>query len=157
MILISACLCGVNCKYNGANNAHPEFIELLKHGELLPVCPEQLGGLPTPRPACEIRGGSGQDVINGKSQVVDNIGEDISPYFVKGAQETLALANNAGIDVAILQRRSPSCGCGKIYDGTFSGKLVEGDGVTAALLKVNGIKVWNDEDFLRESQRISKA
>lgn len=147
MKLISACLCGVNCKYNGANNSHSYYLELLKQGLLLPVCPEQLGGLPTPRSACEILGGSGSEVIQGKAMVINKDGEDLSSYFIKGAQECLQLAKQAGISEAILQRRSPSCGCSKIYDGTFSGKLIAGDGVTAALLKINGIKVWNDEDF----------
>lgn len=147
MKLISACLCGVNCKYNGVNNSHPYFMDLLKKGALLPVCPEQLGGLPTPRSACEIKGGSGADVINGQAQVNNKDGEDLSFFFIKGAAETLQLAQQAGISEAILQSRSPSCGCGKIYDGSFAGKLVSGDGVTAALLKMNGIKVWNDEDF----------
>lgn len=147
MILISACLCGVNCKYNGANNHHPYYIELLRKNELLPVCPEQLGGLPTPRLACEINGGTGTDVLNGLAQVYNTEGKNLSAAFIKGAEETLQLAKQAGISAAILQSRSPSCGCGKIYDGTFKGKLIEGDGVTAALLRMNGIKVWNDEEF----------
>lgn len=150
MILISACLCGINCKYNGANNSHPYFMDLLKKGELLPVCPEQLGGLPTPRLACEIKDGTGKDVLDGQAQVHNKAGENISLLFIKGAAETLHLAQQAGITEAILQRRSPSCGCGKIYDGTFAGKLINGDGVTAALLKINGIKTWSDEDFLKE-------
>lgn len=149
MILISACLCGVNCKYNGLNNAHEEFIKLLQQGELIPFCPEQLGGLTTPRAASEIRGGSGKDVLAGQAQVINREKADLSSCFIKGAQETLRLAQQAGVTEAIMQRRSPSCGCGKIYDGTFSGQLVEGDGVTTALLKKNGIKVINDEDFLR--------
>lgn len=153
MILISACLCGVNCKYNGENNVHSEFLDLLKQGKLLPVCPEQLGGLPTPRAACEIWGGSGKEVLAGQAQVIDREKEDLSACFIKGAQETLELARQAGIREAILQRRSPSCGCSKIYDGTFSGRLVDGDGVTSALLKEHGIKVWNDEDFLRNCKK----
>ena len=147
MKLISACLCGINCKYNGANNSHPCFLELLQQGELLPVCPEQLGGLPTPRLACEILGGSGAEVIQGQAQVINKAGKDLSAFFIKGAQVSLQQAQQAGVSEAILQSRSPSCGCGKIYDGTFTGKLITGDGVTAALLKMNGIKVWNDEDY----------
>lgn len=145
--LISACLCGINCKYNGTNNSHPYFLELLKQGELLPICPEQLGGLPTPRSACEIMGGSGAEVIQGNAQVINKTGENLRSVFIKGAHESLQLAKQADISEAILQSRSPSCGCGKIYDGTFTGKLITGDGVTAALLKMNGIKVWNDEAF----------
>lgn len=148
MILISACLCGVNCKYSGGNNLHPEFLKLLKNGEVLPVCPEQLGGLTTPRSTSEITGGTGQDVLEGQAKVT-NRETDLSSYFVKGAYETLHLAEQAGIKTAILQPRSPSCGCGKIYDGTFSGRLIEGDGVTAALLKQHGIKVWNADEYLQ--------
>jgi uncharacterized protein YbbK (DUF523 family) len=128
MRIVSACLCGINCKYNGDNNRHEEFVKELRDGQVLPLCPEQLGGLPTPRGACEIKGGSGEDV---------------------GAQECLAIMRLAGVDEAVLQRRSPSCGAGKIYNGSFSGRLIEGDGVTAALLKKYGIKVWNDEDYLQ--------
>lgn len=147
MKLISACLCGMNCKYNGGNNSHPYFLELLKQGEILPICPEQLGGLPTPRASCEILGGSGANVLQDKAKVITKAGEDLSAWFIKGAQESLQLAKQAGISEAILQSRSPSCGCGKIYDGMFSGNLITGDGVTAALLKLHGIKVWNDEDY----------
>lgn len=147
MKLISACLCGVNCKYNGLNNSDPYFLALLKQGEVLPVCPEQLGGLPTPRPSCEIIGGTGIDVLHGKAKIINKDGEECSAAFIKGAQECLKLAQTAGITEAILQSRSPSCGSGKIYDGTFSGRLIPGDGVTAALLKTHGMKVMNDEEF----------
>lgn len=147
MKLISACLCGINCKYNGDNNNHPYYLDLLQQGELLPICPEQLGGLPTPRASCEIIGGSGEDVLQGIAKVVNKDGEDLSAPFIKGAREILQLAKQAGISEAIMQSRSPSCGCGRIYDGTFAGKLIAGDGVTSALLKMNGIKVWNDEEY----------
>lgn len=147
--LVSACLCGVNCKYNGKNNLNPVFLELLKMGRLLPVCPEQLGGLPTPRPATEIAGGTGKDIIEGRARVISEEGKDVTSYFLKGAQETLQIALQAEVTGAILQRRSPSCGVDKIYDGTFSQRLINGDGVTAALLKKHGIKVYNDQDFLK--------
>lgn len=147
MKLISACLCGVNCKYNGANNSDPCFLALLEQDKVLPVCPEQLGGLSTPRPACEIAGGTGTDVLQGKAKIINKDGEDCTAAFIKGAQESLALAQKTGITEAILQSRSPSCGSGKIYDGTFSGRLIPGDGVTAALFKKHGIKILNDEEF----------
>ena len=150
MKLISACLCGVNCKYNGGNNLHPYYLKLLRQGDFIPVCPEQLGGLPAPRSACEVVGGTGEDVINGHAQVRTRAGQDLTDVFLKGAQETLSIAIQTGIDGAILQSRSPSCGHGKIYDGTFTGKIINGDGVTTALLKKNGIKVWNDQDYLFE-------
>lgn len=149
MRVISACLCGINCKYNGDNNRHEEFMKELREGQVLPLCPEQLGGLTTPRSACEIDGGSGEDVLAGQARVINAAGEDVTEFFVKGAQECLAVMRQAGIDEAVLQRRSPSCGVGKIYDGSFSGHLIAGDGVTAALLRQHGIKVWNDEDYLQ--------
>lgn len=148
MRVVSACLCGINCKYNGANNAQEYFINELREGYVIPVCPEQLGGLTTPRAACEIVGGSGEDVLAGNAKVVNPAGEDLTDSFVKGAQECLALMQRAGITEAVLQRRSPSCGVSRIYDGSFGGHLIDGDGVTAALLKMHGINVWNDEDYL---------
>jgi uncharacterized protein YbbK (DUF523 family) len=148
--LISACLCGINCKYNGESNFIPYYWDLLRQGDFIPVCPEQLGGLPTPRSACEIVGGTGEDVINGHAQVLTADGRDLTEWFLRGAQETLRIAIQTGVEGVFLQSRSPSCGYGKIYDGTFTGKLVAGHGVTAALLKQHGIQVWNDQDYLYE-------
>jgi uncharacterized protein YbbK (DUF523 family) len=148
--LVSACLCGINCKYNGGNNLSPYFLDLMGDGELIPVCPEQLGGLPTPRTACELAGGTGLDVIEGHALAYTRDGQDVTQGLLKGAQETLNIAINASIEEAILQSRSPSCGNGTIYDGTFTGKLINGDGVTSALLKQHGIHVWNEQEYLRE-------
>lgn len=150
MKIVSACLCGVNCKYNGGNNLNPYFLDLMCDGELIPVCPEQLGGLPTPRTACELTGGTGLDVIEGHALAYTRDGTDVTEGLLKGAQETLSIAINASIEEAILQSRSPSCGNGTIYDGTFTKKLINGDGVTSALLKQHGIQVWNEQEYLRE-------
>ena len=147
MILISACLLGVNCKYNGKNNSKDEIIKYFNGKGIVPVCPEQLGGLSTPRLPAEIQGGDGKDVLNGRAKVIRNDGIDVTEDFVKGAYETLKIAKSLGITKAILKSRSPSCGAGKIYDGTFTGTLTEGDGVTTALLKTEGIEVYSDEDF----------
>ncbi len=147
MILISACLCGIKCKYNGEDNSDPFYVNLVKSRMAIPLCPEQLGGLPTPRPACEIRQGTGADVWAGLARVVNADGGDVTDRFIKGACETLRFVNRAGISEAVLQSRSPSCGAGQVYDGTFSRRLIQGDGVTAALLKSKGIKVWNNEEF----------
>ncbi len=110
---------------------------LLKTETLIPVCPEQLGGLPTPREPAEIREG----------RVITKSGKDVTENFKRGAEEVLKIAKMFGIKEAVLKQGSPSCGCGRIYDGTFSGKIVEGDGVTVALLKRHGIKVITEEDL----------
>jgi len=146
--LISACLCGVNCKYNGKNNLKLNFINLLKLGEIIPVCPEQLGGLPTPRTPAEIIGGSGQEVLAGKCRVITKEGSDVTDNFIRGAYETLKIAKAAQAEIAILKSRSPSCGIDYIYDGSFNKKLRKADGVTAALLKENGIKLLDEDDFI---------
>lgn len=135
MILISACLCGVNCKYNGKNNLDEECLELLKKGEAILVCPEQLGGLETPRKPSEIR------IVNGETKVFMEDGKDVTKNYQKGAEEVLRLAKELNIKKAILKRKSPSCGCGEIYDGTFTNTLIKGNGITANLLIENGIEV----------------
>ncbi|MCC5909320.1 MAG: DUF523 domain-containing protein [Clostridiaceae bacterium] len=145
MILVSACLMGVDCKYNGKNNKSLEILELMKHKQVIPVCPEQLGGLTTPRLAAEIQGGEGKDVLSKKAKVLRKDGADISEAFIKGAEETLKIAESMGAKSAVLKARSPSCGTGEIYDGTFKGKIAKGDGVTTALLKMKGIQVLTEE------------
>lgn len=147
MILVSACLAGINCKYNGKNNYMERYAKMLESKEALPVCPEQLGGCPTPRPPAEIQDGDGAGVLDGKCSVIRKTGEDATREFIKGAEETLRLAKAVGADTAILKARSPSCGCGTIYDGTFSGQLKSGNGVTAELLIRNGIKVMTEEEW----------
>ncbi len=144
MYLISACLCGVNCKYNGANNRDPLFVSWLKAGMALPVCPEQLGGLPTPRVTCEIIGGDGESVIKGHARVAGIDGLDHTETFVRGAFETLYIAQCCQIKEAVFKAHSPSCGVGSIYDGCFSRTLIPGDGVTTALLRHNGITVYSE-------------
>lgn len=149
MKLVSACLLGHNCKYNGANNLNTELIELLKNEKIIPVCPEELGGLGTPRSACEIINGSGADVLEGKSKVYTKDGADVTDHLILGAKKTLTEAQKTGANIAILKSRSPSCGVKYIYDGSFSSKLRDGDGVTTALLKNFGIKVFNEEDYIK--------
>lgn len=152
MILISACLCGINCKYNGLNNLHPILLKLLGTNKILPVCPEQLGGLSTPRHPCEIYKGNGLDVLEGRSRVFTNTGQDVTEQYIKGAKETLNIVYLAQIKLAVLKSRSPSCGIGQIYDGSFSSTLVPGDGITAALLKRNDVRVVSDSDFIRREK-----
>lgn len=140
-ILISACLLGVNCRYDGGNSRDKDAIKRHQHDELIPVCPEEAGGLPTPRPAVEIVGGDGNDVLDGNARVLTAEGVDKTEEFLKGAKYALKLAQSKGATSVLLKSRSPSCGCGEIYDGSFSRTLVSGDGVTTALLKRHGIEV----------------
>lgn len=146
-ILVSACLLGTNCKYSGGNNLTPKVLELVRELELVPFCPEELGGLLTPREPCEIQEGTGKDVLAGKTRVLNKLGEDVTEQFVKGARATLELAREHGCKAAIMKANSPSCGCGVIYDGSFSGKRKEGSGVTSQLLQDNGIAVMTEIDF----------
>jgi uncharacterized protein YbbK (DUF523 family) len=149
MILVSACLCGINCKYNGGNNLDPRILKLFKEGRAIPVCPEQLGGQSTPRPAHEIVKGTGADVLDGRARVLGpGETDDVTHEFIRGAEETLKIARECDAKVAILKARSPSCGFGSIYDGTFSGSKRKGNGVTAELLARNGIRVYTEEDEL---------
>lgn len=145
MIIVSACLAGINCKYNGGSNENSEIRELVEKGLAIPVCPEQLGGCPTPRPTAEISGGAGADVLDGRCKVLRKNGDDATSEFVKGATEVLKIAKMVHADKAILKSKSPSCGCGMIYDGTFSGKLKDGNGVTAELLIRNGLAVTDEK------------
>jgi uncharacterized protein YbbK (DUF523 family) len=137
MKLCSACLLGVRCRYDGQSKASEKVLELARHETLVPVCPEQMGGLPTPREACER--------VDGRAK--SKSGKDYTDSFKKGAQEVLDLAKRLGIQEAILKQRSPSCASGQSYDGSFSGTIVKGDGITAALLRANGIKVISEEDL----------
>ncbi|MDD5181683.1 MAG: DUF523 domain-containing protein [Candidatus Nanoarchaeia archaeon] len=136
MKLVSGCLIGVKCSYNGKARPNKKLIEMFKMGELLPVCPEMLGGLPSPREPNEQKG----------KKVFTKSGRDVTKEFAKGAKEVMALVKKYNIKEAILKARSPSCGSGKVYDGTFSGKLIDGDGVLASILKRKGIKVITEEE-----------
>ena len=141
MILVSSCLAGINCKYNGGNNYNEKIFNLVKEGKAIPVCAEQLGGLTTPRIASEVK------FVDGKRYVINKAGEDVTKQFEKGAQEILDLAKKLNITQAILKARSPSCGKGKIYNGEFDGKLVDGNGILADLLIENGIEVITEEEL----------
>ena len=138
-LLISACLLGTNCKYNGGNNALPEeqLAALRERFRLVPVCPERDGGLPTPRLPSERRG----------DRVVNRAGEDVTEAFRRGAALALETAAREGCRMALLKERSPSCGSGKIYDGSFTGTVIEGDGITAETLKKSGLAVFGETEF----------
>ena len=139
MIFVSACLVGINCKYSGGNNYNEKVFNLVKEGKAIPICPEQLGGLQTPRNPAEIR------VINGAEYVIDKDGNDVTEQFRKGAEEVISLAKKIDVKKIILQPRSPSCGVRKIYSGNFDGKLIDGNGILAKLCMKNNIEVINSE------------
>lgn len=138
-LLVSACLLGIPCRYDGAEKEYEGIRELMKHHVLIPVCPEQLGGLATPRLPAERVG----------NQVVNREGEDVTAGFLKGAELALRLAKLYDCKYAILKQRSPSCGSEQIYDGSFTGRLTEGDGMTAELLKKHGIQVIGENDLAK--------
>lgn len=136
-ILVSACLLGVACRYDGKSKGIEKIIELSNKYNLIPVCPEQLGGLPTPRVPSEKL----------KDKVINSEGIDVTVEYKKGAEETLRLAKIFNCPLAVLKAKSPSCGCGQIYDGSFSKRLIEGNGVTAQLLLENEIEVITEEEI----------
>ncbi len=135
--VVSACLAGVPCRYDGQSTEHPAVMALVKSGLALPVCPEQVGGLPTPRTPAEIV----------DDRVVTSDGQDVTEEYERGAQECLRLAQLCGCTRAVLQPRSPSCGGQIIYDGTFSGTLVPGSGRFAALCRENGLELVDPDDL----------
>ncbi len=144
MILVSACLVGVNCRYDGTNIQNVDLLEKIKEEEFVPVCPEQLGGLLTPRPRATIVSGTGKEVITGKAKVIDINGKDVTGEFLKGAHETLKIAHLKKVETAILKEKSPSCGM-EFTNSDF--KKVGGSGVFAALLKREGIKILSENNF----------
>ncbi|MCR5005367.1 MAG: DUF523 domain-containing protein [Clostridiales bacterium] len=137
IILISACLIGTNCKYNGGNNRNEKVMQFLEGHEVIPICPEVMGGLPTPRVPAEIVG----------STVINREGRSVDREYRCGAQQALEIAVREQPDLIILQSRSPSCGVKQRYDGTFSGTLIPGQGVTAELLVQHGFHVMDVEDL----------
>ena len=147
-ILVSACLLGEAVRYDGA--AHGPFAQLQAwqaEGRVLALCPEMAGGLPTPRPPAEILGGQGRAVLAGQQEVRDCHGRDVSDAFRAGAARALALVREQGIGMAVLKARSPSCGNRQTYSGEFSGRLVDGAGVTAAALQAAGVVVFNEYEL----------
>ncbi|MFA8301055.1 MAG: DUF523 domain-containing protein [Hyphomicrobiales bacterium] len=148
-ILISSCLAGEKVRYNGSDRKinHPLINKWDKEGRLILACPEILGGLSTPRPSAEIINGSGLDALNKHSKITDINHNDLTKEFIDGAEKTLEIIKEHNIDIAIMAERSPSCGSCKIYDGTFSGKLIHGEGVTTALLRKNGVTIYNENQL----------
>nr|VFJ61854.1 MAG: Uncharacterized conserved protein YbbK, DUF523 family [Candidatus Kentron sp. FM]VFJ73833.1 MAG: Uncharacterized conserved protein YbbK, DUF523 family [Candidatus Kentron sp. FM]VFK21022.1 MAG: Uncharacterized conserved protein YbbK, DUF523 family [Candidatus Kentron sp. FM] len=137
MKIVSACLAGVKCRYDGEAKPCRKVMELVERGQAIPVCPEQLGGLTTPRTPAEKKG----------DQVFTRDGKDVTGRFRRGAREARRIARLARCHQAILKAKSPSCGFGEIYDGTFSGRLTKGNGVFAEMLEDDGMKVMTEEEF----------
>lgn len=146
--LVSACLLGVNCRYDGRNNLNEKVMRLAAKDVLIPVCPEQLGGLETPRESMRIIGGTGSEVLDGKAKILNRSGRNVTENLIRGAKEILKIARSSGVREAILKARSPSCGCGKIHGWVSpSNRLIKGDGVTAALLKRHDIRVITEDEL----------
>ncbi len=136
-ILVSACLLGENCKYDGNNNFNKNVLKLKEYFNIIPVCPEVFGGLPIPRTPSEVCG----------NRVVTSDGADVTAAFADGAERTLYIAQEKNCPAALLKERSPSCGCGRIYDGSFTSNLVDGNGITAELLIKNDIRVFGESQI----------
>ncbi|KML31297.1 DUF523 domain-containing protein [Rossellomorea marisflavi] len=150
MLVVSACLAGMKVRYNGTDCLEDVIGDMVRSGKAVTVCPEILGGFQTPREPAEIQGGTGEDVLDGTARVLDRSGADVTDQYVAGAAETLAICRKMGATDIVLKENSPSCGSSMIYNGDFSGEKIPGEGVTTALLKRNGIKVWSEEAAVNE-------
>jgi uncharacterized protein YbbK (DUF523 family) len=144
--LVSACLAGVNCTFRGKNNLSDKIKRMVHDGRAIALCPEVYAYLGVPRENIELVGGDGNDILNGKARAISSSGKDVTESLIAGAHKILNLMNRYGIKEAILKSNSPTCGDGHIYDGTFSYTIRIGDGILAALLKKNGIKVCTEKE-----------
>ena len=152
-VLISACLLGKNCRYNGG---HSQLNELNKLDvEWIPVCPEESGGLGTPRPSAEMQENA-ETILNGKGKIITNKGKNVTAEFIQGAEQSLQLGLGAGVKIAVLKSKSPSCGIGKIYDGSFTKKLKIGDGIFAHLCHENDIECISSDNINQIKKTLAK-
>ncbi|MDP4553500.1 DUF523 domain-containing protein [Alkalihalobacillus macyae] len=151
MILVSSCLAGLEVRYDGHHSLNENVRKLVKENNAVTICPELLGGFLTPREPAEIVGGDGGDVLDGKARVIERSGRDVTELYIKGAYNTLDKAIEIGVTIVVLKENSPSCGSSMIYNGEFTGKRVWGNGVTAALLKRNGLRVISEKQFAEDS------
>ncbi|WP_459501663.1 2-thiouracil desulfurase family protein [Bacillus sp. C1] len=150
MIVISACLAGIACRYDGNDNLISRIEELVQKEDTVLICPEVLGGLPTPRPSAEIIGGNGDDVLDRNAKVIDQNGNDVTEAFIQGAYKALQKVEHLKPEYIILKERSPSCGSSIIYTGEFNGNKQDGYGVTTALFRRHGFTVISEEDFVNK-------
>jgi uncharacterized protein YbbK (DUF523 family) len=157
-VLVSACLVGERVRYHGGDAAcaHPVLSRWLSEGRVLPFCPEVAGGLGVPRPAAELQGGVGEDLLDGAARATTKDGRDVTSAFLAGARAALAAAVAGGVGLAVLKEGSPSCGSGSVYDGSFSGARRPGRGVTAALLERSGIRVFSDAQLDEADRYLAK-
>jgi len=154
-ILVSACLLGLNTRYNGVSKRNQAVVDYLTEHQLtpIPVCPEQLGGLPTPRPPTDFCSGDGNQVLDGRTVLINRAGEKVDQQFIRGAEQTLLLSRHCGCRKAILKERSPSCGCHLVYR---QGEIVPGQGVTTALLLRHGFTVQSEEEINNKGKPIAE-
>ncbi|WP_085022280.1 DUF523 domain-containing protein [Anaerovibrio sp. JC8] len=145
MILVSSCLLGNKVKYSGGSNDNGLLMRYSRY--LTAVCPETAANLPIPRPPAELQHGDGMDVLKGTAKVVNKLGGDVTLHFIQGANKVLDMVKKHRVKVAILKANSPSCGNEMIYDGNFNGNKIAGEGVTAALLRQNGVRVFSEKDL----------
>jgi uncharacterized protein YbbK (DUF523 family) len=150
MILVSSCLAGLEVRYNGTHCLDSKISRLIEENKAMTICPELLGGFTTPREPAEIIGGIGEDVLDGKAKVVEKSGRDVTELYIKGAAATLKQAKNVNATVVVLKENSPSCGSSMIYNGEFIGEKIAGNGVTAALLKRNGLQVISEKQLTND-------
>ncbi|OPA74253.1 hypothetical protein BVG16_24305 [Paenibacillus selenitireducens] len=148
MIIVSSCLGGIECRYNGTHRLVERIQQLVEDGQAMMVCPELMGGFTTPREPAEIVGGTGEDVLGGTARIIDKSGTDVTELYLKGANLTLELARQVEATYIVLKENSPSCGSQMIYNGTFSNQRIPGEGVTSALLKREGFKVISENEFI---------
>ena len=158
MVLVSSCLVGAPVRYDGtaATSRHAVLARWVEEKRILPHCPELAGGLGTPRPPVELSGGDGTASLRGGAKAIERTGRDVTGAFILGALETVALCERMGIRVAVLKEGSPSCGSACIHDGTFSGMLIPGQGVTAAALREHGVAVFSEEQWELAQARLTE-
>ncbi len=150
MIVVSACIAGVSCRYDGTSRLQENILKLVAQRKAIPLCPEMLGGRKVPREPVEIINGTGEDVLDGKAFVKDKQGNDVTKEILLGVKEFVLTVERLGVKMVILKTKSPTCGYGKIFDGTFSNILKDGNGVLGAALKRKGIKIYTEENFMED-------
>ncbi len=150
MIVVSACIAGVSCRYDGTSRLQENILKLVAQRKAIPLCPEMLGGRKVPREPVEIINGTGEDVLDRKAFVKDKHGNDVTEEILQGVKEFVLTVERLGVKMVILKTKSPTCGYGKIYDGTFNNILKDGNGVLAAALKRKGITIYTEENFMED-------